>query len=221
MTNTLGTVLFLVLASLSLPSFAADSTGAKGDRDVPTCTAPKLFLVLHNGALVCQPRYVDNGDGTVTDNNTGLMWEKQLATTDAACTSTAQASRNVRCAQNTYYWSVFPSTNPNGTLFTTFLATLNLDATATGTSTCFANHCDWRIPNIAELGGIVLTPFPNCTSVPCIDPTFGPTEATWYWASSSFASDHSYVWSVYFPTGQVIPETTDNNFSARAVRSGR
>jgi len=41
-------------------------------------------------------KYVDNGDGTVTDNTTGLMWEKKLVSSNAACTSATQASRDAR-----------------------------------------------------------------------------------------------------------------------------
>jgi hypothetical protein len=74
-------------------------------------------------------RYIDNGDGTVSDLNTGLMWEKQTGT--VAGTSTGR----VDDVNNTYTWSgnIVPNTGDNladGTAFTSFLATLN-----NGTST--------------------------------------------------------------------------------------
>jgi hypothetical protein len=103
------------------------------------------------------PRFVDNGDGTVTDNMTGLMWEKPLASTDVGCTGIASAP-DVRCAQNTYTWSA-SGVAADGTLFTTFLATLNGgdyydpatgQLVSGGPGNCFADHCDWRIPTIAE-----------------------------------------------------------------------
>ncbi len=71
---------------------------------LPACTTPDV-AVLYNGAFVCKstvPHYVDNGDGTVTDNQTGLMWEQKLASADSRCTSGTQASNDVRCVQNTY-----------------------------------------------------------------------------------------------------------------------
>jgi hypothetical protein len=32
-------------------------------------------------------RFTDNGDGTVTDHQTGLMWEKKTQPAAAACTT--------------------------------------------------------------------------------------------------------------------------------------
>lgn len=56
--------------------------GLKGDKGDPgsggggliCTTAPNIYLITAaNGTQTCQPRYVDNGDGTVTDNLVGLM----------------------------------------------------------------------------------------------------------------------------------------------------
>src|SRR5262245_36534894 len=86
-----------------------------------------LSLALIAGALVLvlgvpsqaakpqPPRFVDNGNGTVTDRQTGLMWEKK---TDG----------NVNA---TYTWSS-TGTAPDGTLFTSFLATMNCEVSADG-----------------------------------------------------------------------------------------
>ena len=192
-------------AAVSTPVAADDN----GDNDVPTCTAPRSFLVLQN-KLVCQPRYVDNGDGTVTDNKTGLMWEKK----DGTCTV-----RGVHCSGNAYGWSA-SGTAADGTLFTSFLATLNSDVSSSGASTCFANHCDWRIPNIVEIQGILLTAYP-CASTHCIDPTFGPTQPSPYWSSSSLAGDPFNAWEVYFSNGLVSNDLKTGGIFARAVRGGR
>src|SRR5437762_12871378 len=109
---------------------------------LPACTAPDV-AVLYNGAFICKsavPHYVDNGDGTVTDNQTGLMWEKKTGTVGTP-------NPDLHDVNNFYTWSgVGPYyQNPDGTLFTPFLATLNLDASSSGRSICRANHCDWRI----------------------------------------------------------------------------
>ena len=160
-------------------------------------------------------RYVGGGDGTVTDCTTGLMWELK----DTAC-----ATGDVHCVNNPYTWSgaSYGTTNiQDGTLFTQFLTTLNTDASADGINTCFANHCDWRIPNIAELRGILLAPYP-CTVVPCIDPAFGPTQASLYWSSSSIAGGPGIAWGVYFSVGFVGNGIFKyNGYYARAVRGGR
>src|SRR5437762_3089789 len=184
---------------------------------LPACTAPDV-AVLYNGAFICKsavPHYVDNGDGTVTDNQTGLMWEKKTGTVGTPNPS------DVHDVNNSYTWSgVSPYQNPDGTLFTTFLATLNLDASGAGSSTCFANHCDWRIPNIVELQGILLAPFP-CGTSPCIDSTLGPTQASNYWSSSSLAGHPSEAWFVYFGIGLVSLDGKTGGLHARAVRGGR
>jgi Protein of unknown function (DUF1566)/Collagen triple helix repeat (20 copies) len=190
---------------------AQGSAGPQGPAGtgVPSCTTPNIFLELKSAALMCQPRYVDNGDATVTDNQTGLMWEKK----------TLAGTGDVHDEKNTYTWSTGDN-NPDGTLYTTFLATLNLDASSAGSSTCFANHCDWRIPNIAELQTILLAPYP-CGTSPCIDTTFGPTQPFGYWSSSSLAGTPGSAWFVDFGGGGVATLNKDLVDYARAVRGGR
>src|SRR2546422_4574104 len=70
--------------------------------------------------------YTDNGDGTITDNNTGLMWEK------------LSMDGSVHDVSNTYTWA---------NAFAQHVATLN------GTS--FAGHNDWRMPNVKELESLM------------------------------------------------------------------
>jgi hypothetical protein len=79
-------------------------------------------------------RYVDNGDGTVSDLNSGLIWEQK--TTDGS----------VHDASHSYTWSVSVP-NPNGTAFTDFLYALNGGTSTDGAATtgCFTGHCDWRL----------------------------------------------------------------------------
>jgi len=74
-----------------------------------------------------QPNYTDNGDGTITDNRTGLMWEK--------C-SRGQTYFNGTCVGTASFmnWETAIST----------CETLN-----------FAGYDDWRLPNIRELFSIV------------------------------------------------------------------
>ena len=60
--------------------------------------------------------YTDNGDGTITDNTTGLMWEKK------------DRAGGIHDWGNQYTWSgsSYGSTNiMDGTITTTFLAGLN------------------------------------------------------------------------------------------------
>jgi hypothetical protein len=167
------------------------------------------------------PRYISNGDGTVTDNQTALMWEMKTST----------CGGEVTCVNNLYTWSS-SGTAADGTLFTAFIAGLNGgdyyspsagQMVSAGVGTCFANHCDWRIPTIAELKTIIETSASGCGSgPPCIDPAFGPTQVSdGYWSSSSIVSIAGDVWHVNFNFGAVADNTKTIVDFARAVRSGR
>jgi hypothetical protein len=205
--------------------------GPKGDSGAPgvgaiTCTQEGDIAVLHNGLWICKsalPRFVDYGLGWVMDNTTGLMWEQKLDSTDFRCTSADQASRDVHCEQNTYVPSdpngpSYPSTP--GSLYSVFLSTLNLVVATNAASTCFANHCDWRIPTLQELESINL---PAPCSNPCIDPAFGPTRLQPYWTSTSLTSAGSGgLWYVIFANTSSSADWNGKAQanSARAVRTG-
>lgn len=82
------------------------------------------------GSTCDNPRFVDNGDGTVIDRLTNLRWEQK--TEDGT----------IHDVNHLYTWG--GSVEPTGTAYKIFLASLN-------GSTCFANACDWRLPTLAEL----------------------------------------------------------------------
>jgi Protein of unknown function (DUF1566) len=191
---------------------------------MPGCSAEGDVAVVRNGVWVCKSplrRFVDNGDGTVTDNKTGLMWEKKTGTNGAlvicgypffllAC---FDDPHNVN---NTYAWGQLVA-SPHNPLNRSFLEVLNLDRTKISSATCFANHCDWRIPNIVELQTILFA----CGSPgTCIDPVFGPTQAsTFVWSSSVF--DGASAWGVNFVNGLVNYFDMTTSHYVRAVRSVR
>ena len=205
------------------PAGAAGATGAAGVGLPTTCVVGDK-VIYYNNAWTCSPsglpRYVVNGDGTLTDHQTGLMWELQTST----------CSGEITCVNNQYTWSS-SGTAADGTLFTNFLATLNGgdfyspsagQDVSNGPTACFANHCDWRIPTIAELNTIIETSAPGCGSgSPCIDPAFGPTQASLYWSSSSLAGYPDGAWFVNFGGGVFTSFFKTFDYYARAVRSGR
>src|SRR5213593_4722541 len=75
------------------------------------------------GTTTTTLRFVDNGDGTVTDRQTGLQWEKKVAGTGC-----------LHCVNDSYTWSA-SGTAPDGSAFTSFLNTLNGGATGVGNCT--------------------------------------------------------------------------------------
>jgi hypothetical protein len=169
-------------------------------------------------------RFTDNGDGTVTDHQTGLMWEKK----------TPAGSGGVHDVNNKYTWcngADLTCTNKSnfadGTVFTVFLWTLNNgDREGNSPTGCFANHCDWRMPSIAELKSIFdpnrAAYCPTGTTKgppPCIDLAFGPTQLdTLYWSATTIAGNSIYARGVSFGNnGSANPKPSGG--SVRAVRS--
>jgi hypothetical protein len=236
----------LAMFMLAATALSTQSLAVGGDVLLPglSTAAPGIAVLCFNnstgqlgpcaaGIVVSPPcidpnnRFKDCGDGTVYDKQTGLMWEKKLASGDAACLDPTQANRNVRCQQNKYTWTEYDADPtgilPTGTLYSDFLEKLNdLKTPNDGTATpCFAGYCDWRIPTISELRSILLAPVPGCPVNPCIDAIFGPTQLSVYWSSSSLASYPVYVWFVGFVIGNVGFGSKGSGEPARAVRSGR
>jgi len=159
----------------------------------------------------------DNGDGTITDDSTGLMWEKKDGPRRGA-------DMTVHDVNGVYFWSApgVTGTEPDGSAFTVFLKFMNEER--------FAGHSDWRLPTRQELLSIV-----DASKYPRINEIFGPTNAAWtpyptcfYWTSETrteIPGDHS-AWSVNFgsvDSQRGFPEVQSGNkvaeSSVRAVRN--
>jgi len=179
------------------------------DEDCPsgeTCTTPS-------------PRVVDNGDGTVTDRQTCLVWEKKDGADGTPGFGTPNLA-NPHDVDNRYQWSS-TGTAMDGGAFMDFVVKLNTAG--------FAGHTDWRLPTSAgccgfptgqpaELESIVdATGCP--TGSPCINAIVGPTAASFYWSSSTGAGP-LFAWSVDFSFGVVSSDSKDGLLFVRAVRGG-
>jgi hypothetical protein len=169
--------------------------------DFASCSAKFSDSLLKAGSAC---RFVDNSDATVTDLDTGLMWQK---TDDAGGLTDKDA---------VYSWST--ATAPNGSAFVTFLAGLNACTSFDGATVAggFAGHCDWRLPHIDEILGIIDCSFGS----PCIDETaFGPTSPAYYWSASTVVGFETNVWGLAFFGVDVYALTKANAIYARAVRN--
>ena len=181
-----------------------------------------FVLLLTPCLLVAAPggknRFVDNGNGTITDKQTGLMWEKK----DAA--DGVEHLSNPHDVDNGYTWTATPGDvlYPDGTLFTDFLIRLN-SSTDDPSMVGFAGYTDWRIPNIVELQTMIFEAYPSCSVDPCIiDPAFDPTSvAKPYYSSTSRSLALDLVWHVFFGNGFVVDGPTHLKHHVRAVRSVR
>lgn len=160
---------------------------------------------------------VDNLDGTITDQATGLVWEKKTGTIDVFDPG------DPHDVNNTYAWCLpdgaicaTPGSPPDGAAFTDFLARLN---GLVGPDPCFAGFCDWRLPTLEELLTILDAETPDCgePDVKCIDPLFGPT-AFRYWAADSPEGVETTAWSVDFEGGEVNDRAKASSLWVRAVR---
>jgi hypothetical protein len=143
-------------------------------------------------ALTAQAAFTDNGDGTVTDTVTGLMWDKCSwgQNNDATCTGAA----------STYNWS---------------------QALGVAVSANNANrkgHADWRLPNKNELESLA----DLSVSSPAINTTAFPnTVSNWYWTSTTYAPYPANAWLVYFDDGYTDAGYKSYGYYVRLVRSGQ
>lgn len=174
------------------------------------CRRGDLSVCAEGATLVCASPppptpattgYMDNGDGTITDLETGLMWEKK------------SDDESIHDKDTEYFWDDAVAVHVAG---------LN--------NASFAGYTDWRLPSVKELLSIIdyeqLDPAVNsvfhsgCVTG-CTVTTCSCTRSFFYWSSTSGAAGPFNAWYVDFNAG-LVGAIGKPSFlhKVRAVRGG-
>jgi hypothetical protein len=150
--------------------------------------------------------YTDNGDGTITDTRTGLMWEKKSLE--------GTVTTNLHHRDRMYTWA---------DAFAEHVTGLNAGGG-------FAGHTDWRLPNIKELQSIAdyehANPsVPSAFNIGCVASCTVLTcsctaSSAFYWSSSTSPGVPANALGVHFSPFNVVHFEKRNPAFVRAVRGG-
>ena len=158
---------------------------------------PRFASLLCALALPAWAAFTDNGDGTITDTSTGLVWDK--------------------CSRGQVWDNTTPPGTCTGAASTHTWAAALTEATAAN-SASHRGQADWRLPNRTELESLVKIDAIN----PAIDGTHFPaTPHTWYWTSTTYAPGPANAWFVHFINGYTFASYKTLTFHVRLVRSGQ
>lgn len=206
-------VLFACSMGAFVWSSAAPAQPCPGDLNGDGRVTVDEILVSVNHALNGCPqpaaRFVDHGDGTISDSKSGLMWEKKSDDGD------------IHDKDNAYTWESATAV---------FVAGLN--------SAKFAGYGDWRLASVQELVTILNYAETDYPAVPpifktncgehsgghsgCTVTTCSCTASGYYWSSdpSLIRPTETEAWFVNLGNGSIdVFDQTGLNY-VRAVRAG-
>ncbi|MEQ1838135.1 MAG: DUF1566 domain-containing protein [Candidatus Nitrotoga sp.] len=158
-----------------------------------TLAAQALLLFALAQPMAAQAALFDNGDGTVTDTVTNLIWDRCSQGQSGATCATGSATIMIWAAA--------------------------LTAAVTANTANYKGYSDWRVPSKNELESLVdITKATN----PVIDLAAFPATPTgsFYWSSTTYAPDPAMAWDVYFGTGSSFADVKTVSGQVRLVRSG-
>lgn len=157
------------------------------------------------GATWPNPRFTDNGNGTVTDNLTSLIWLK-----------------NANCPNGTMNW-----TNALNFANTLFDGSTSHNGGDCGLSDG-SSAGEWRLPNVNELYSLIAWQYYS----PALSNAMGTVQWTegnaflgvksrYYWSSTSHASDANYAQLVTLDYGRLGLAFKTDTYSVWTVRGGQ
>jgi hypothetical protein len=209
-----GVAILFVLQADSAYAYALPDTGQTwcyhDDADVDDGVCTDAAAIGQDAAFeINPPSLTDNGDGTITDNNTGLMWTK--------C---ADGKDSYNCSGNATNYNWFEA---NGL----YDATYNSSTTDVCVASVTGAHSDWRLPTKKEIMSI----FNYNTSNPALDEIFFPNmtdDPSYYlWTSSTSAHWEKVGWAADYLHGEMVhsrkpdSEYYESNGYVLCVRGGQ
>jgi hypothetical protein len=135
-------------------------------------------------------RFTDNGDGTVTDTLTGLMWLKDGG-----------------CIKNT--WSNSLNT----------IAGLNNHTGGTACTGYTADHTDWRLPNVKEIDSLVNYGVSDQAGW-LNSKGFTNVKYSSYWSSTTSQASGAQAWMINMQKSAKLPQSKRSSYYAWPVRGG-
>jgi len=188
-------------SSVELPqtgqTICYDSAGA-----VVGCAGTGQDGEIQAGVAWPNPRFKDNGDQTITDKLTGLMWTKDAGTPTVSGTPT--------CIGGPMNWQAA------------------LDYVACLNTNNYLGHNDWRLPNVNELESLVNGQSSQATWLTGQGFINVPGGSYWssYWSSTSYAVNPVDAWGVgmydiYMYAGIVVGFHKTDLISVWPIRGGQ
>lgn len=167
--------------------------------DPPPINLPKTgqvvsYAIGDNGYIQAgiewpEPRFTDNGDGTITDNLTGLMWLK-----DGGCFKKRKWTNSLNAIayfnNNPGYYNCMEYT---------------------------ANYSDWRLPDVRELESLINYGVPNSADW-LNSQGFVNLNRFYYWSSTTHQANHQYAWVVQMSNGRRERDFKFNRYYILPVR---